>query len=116
MSVLLYLNRAQDKIRFDRIQIQSVCNSEASFKVTYLADVTTETIKTTNPCTLTFDNRHDLLDYIEDVLDLLIQDKDSTPFMSIDVMIPAHPTVALKAGKDDSLLLSVLRSWCRRQA
>ena len=111
MSATFYLNRAQDKIQFDRIVIRK---NQDTFTVTYLSDVTKDTIATANPSTLILDDHHDVLDYMEDILDLLIQDKDNTPFRSIDVMVAGYPVVALNARMDDSLILRVLRSWCKR--
>ncbi len=111
MSATFYLNRAQDKIQFDRIVIRK---SQDKFTANYFSDMTKNTLNTVAPFTLSFDNHHDVLDYMEDILDLLIHDWDNTPFHSMDVMIAGYPIVALKPDMDDSLILRVMRSWCKR--
>jgi hypothetical protein len=114
MSATFYLNRAQDKIRFDKIVIRKSIDGEDKFSVTYISDVTKDTLADAASYKFSIADSHALLDYMEEILDLLIQDKDTPPFCSMDVMLPGYPVVALKAGADDSLLLRVLRSWSKR--
>ena len=117
MPATFYLNRAQDKIRFDKIVIRkspTCAYSEDKFSVTYIDNVTNDTMNTAKSCKFSLADSHAVLDYMEEILDLIIQDNDATQFHSMDVMIEGYPIVALKAGDDDSLLLRVLRSWCKR--
>ncbi len=114
-TAVFFLNRNVQKTNYDKIILRKHrSEDETQFNVQYMCNVTNDTLAATKSTNLTLNDSHEVLDYMEDILDLLIQDKDSEPFMGIDVMIPGYPIVGLKAGVDDKVLIRVLRNWCKR--
>jgi hypothetical protein len=109
--VTLFVNHAADKIKYDRIALYK--RSDCKYTVYFKPDCTKETQDATTPIVLVKDDHHDLLDYVEDVLDLMMNDNDRDSFGSIDVMIPGMPIVALhpKNLATKPLLLRAIRSW-----
>ena len=111
MTSTFYLNRTKDKISFDKIVIRK---NDDKFSVTYITEVTKDTMNTAKSEKFSLPNFNALMDYMKEILDLLTYDNDIPQFNSIDVMIPAYPVVALKVGVDNALLLRALRSWSKR--
>jgi hypothetical protein len=110
-SIILSINKNENKTDHDRIMISKEYDG---IKISTLDDVTEGVKSIRIPYTITVENHHDLLDYIEDCLDLLHADMDTTPHHSIDVMIPGRPVVCLNPKDNDTkfLLIRVVRTWC----
>lgn len=114
--ITLYLNKNTDKTVFDHIVIYKKDSEDNGFTVYYKPDVTRETKKYTTPIIVCMKTHHDVLDYLEDVMDMLYYDADSTPYTSIDLLIPAYPVVGLKPNMTciKDLVLRVVRGWAKR--
>ena len=111
MSAILYLNRSSDKSTFDMMSIR---HSADGFVVFFWSDVTNNTVKTREPDVLRFATHHDLLDYLEDSLDIVMADTDTQPYASLDTLIPGFPTVCLKPDNHTTtLLIRAMRTWCK---
>lgn len=110
-AIYLYVNHSAEKTEFDRIAIYK--RADDKFTVYFKPDCTRNTVKNKTPTVRVMEDRHDLLDYIEDMMDLLINDVDTPTFTSIDVAIPCMPIVALhpKNPTAKSILLRSIRSW-----
>jgi hypothetical protein len=118
----IYLNKNVAKTSFDRILIRSNKNCDHAdpndtnaFTAFFKGDVTNDTVRTKVPDEVSLADSHDVLDYVEDIMDLLMADADNPPYACADVMIPGYPVVALKPNNESkALLIRVLRSWCKR--
>jgi hypothetical protein len=94
-SFVLILNKDASKAVFDRIAIYK--EDGDTYTVYYKPDVTDDTHKEKIPHVIPLDSRDKVLDYIENVLDLLHADIDNNPHHSIDVMVPGFPIVAMSS-------------------
>lgn len=111
MSTILFLNRSLNKSNFDTISIRY---AENCFTAHYRTDVTKETAKSKKPDVLHFETHHDLLDYLEDTVDLVMSDADASPYSSIDLLVPGFPVVCLKPNNHTkTLLICAVRIWCK---
>ncbi len=109
----LFLNKNNDKIVFDRI---AVYKKEDCFIAYYKSDVTKETYENKTPVVIRLETHHDLLDYLEDIMDLMYFDIDQPSHSSIDLAMPAYPVVALnpKLTSTKNLLFRAVRSWSKK--
>ena len=114
--VVLFVNHNAEKTVFDRIGIY--LRNDGKFTVYFKADCTISTQTEKTPTVLVHESHHDLLDYLEDMLDLMMNDCDTPSCPSIDVMIPHMPVVALnpKNYETKSILLRAMRSWTKSAA
>ncbi len=112
-SLVLIINRDATKECYDKIAISRTTDS---FTITFVEKITNG--KHAAKEVLDKQDRHDVLDYIEDVLDLLNMDNDANPHVSSDVLIPTHPIVSLnhKNYEARALMLRLVRSWCLRSS
>jgi hypothetical protein len=110
MSITFFLNRDSTKSSFDFIKIYK---EEDSFRAIYKDSVTLQTYKAADSFAFEMADYHDVLDYLEDVMDLLDADMDVTPFYSIDLFVPGYPIVSLPFYNKD-VLLSTVRTWAKR--
>ncbi len=113
-TLYLYINHNVEKTKFDRIAISK--QADEQYTVHYKGDCTTETVGDVKVMVRVMENHHDLLDYVEDMMDLLLHDIDtSTVFTSIDVIIPCVPVVAVNPKCDaiKQILLRNIRSWTK---
>jgi hypothetical protein len=111
--ICLYVNHSLEKTKFDRIAIYK--RNDGKFTVYFKSDCTNETVKDKRPTVRLMETHHDLLDYVEDFMDLLMNDVDTPGFANIDVAIPCMPVVALhpKNYAVKSVLLRSIRSWAK---
>ncbi len=111
--IYLYVNHSLEKTKFDRIVIYK--RNDGKFTVYYKSDCTKETVKNKTSTVRVMEDHHDLLDYVEDMMDLLMNDVDTPGFANIDVAIPCMPVVALhpKNYAVKSVLLRSIRSWAK---
>lgn len=112
--VYLYLNRSVDKVTFDFIKIRNAdTNADTNcYTLEYRPEVTKSKIASARADVLNFKAHHDLLDYLEDMLDLVLSDSDTHPYVSIDVMIPGFPIVCLKPDiHTRELIIRSVRTW-----
>ncbi len=112
-SVVLYVNRDAKKSMFDFIAIQK--RDDGKFTINYKGDCTNENVDGMKSTVRIMDHRHDLLDYVEDMMDLLLSDVDTPSFASMDVSIACLPLVSLdpKNAGTKHLLLRSIRSWVK---
>ena len=113
--VVLYINYDAKKTKFDRVAIYS--RTDGKFTVYYKTECTKETCGETTPKVLIMESHHDVLDYVEDMMDLMMNDIDTNPAASIDVMIPCMPVVAVhpKNSAVKPILLRSIRSWAKHE-
>ncbi len=111
--VILFLNHNETKTSFDRVAIYR--RDDGMFTVYFKPDCTVDTVNDKKPIVLVQETHHDLLDYIEDMLDLFMLDIDTTPYPSIDVMIAGMPVVAVnpKNPAIRPVLVRAIRSWTK---
>lgn len=112
-TATFYLNKDSAKTFYDLIKIHK--QEDGSFNVSYQTNVSDKTEKTKQAEVVSIEDSHSLLDYIEDVIDLIQADKDMQPYISIDVSIPAFPIISLLVKDSDykGLIFRVLRTWCK---
>lgn len=108
--IVLFVNHVADKTKFDRIAIHK---NDGKFTISYIGETTMKTLIEKTPVILDKDSHHDVLDYVEDVLDLMMNDIDVNPYASIDVCIPCIPIVALhpKNSAVKNILMRAIRTW-----
>ncbi len=110
MSAVLCLNRNAKKTLYDSIR---VVKKEEGFSVTYSNDIGPdgENMRT-NSTTIELDSAQELFDYLELTLDLIMEDLDDTPFLSIDLMMRSFPIICLKPNeKTKQLILKSFAFW-----
>ncbi len=110
--VTLCINKDDTKVDFDRIAIY--CKGD-SFTTYYKADVTIDTVSNKTPIVIPQGSHHDVLDYLEDIFDLLMNDKDTPSCPCVDVLIPGVPVVGLhpKNPAAKELVIRLVRNWCK---
>jgi hypothetical protein len=110
-SAFLYLNNNSEKTMFDCIEIKK---TKCEYVITFKSGIKSGTKLGNSLTIMHFTDSHKVLDYIEDVIELLQYDKDANSYATIDISVPGFPIVAL--SKDDnntmSLVLRVIRNWC----
>ena len=111
--VTLCINKDDSKVEYDRIAIY--CKGD-TFTTYYKADVTNDTVSDKTPVVIPQATHHDVLDYLEDVFDLLMNDKDTPACPCVDVLIPGYPVVGLhpKNPVAKEMVIRLVRSWCLR--
>ncbi len=109
----LFLNKNVDKTDFDRI---AVYKKDNGFTAYYKANVTMETYEDKTPVVIRLETHHDLLEYLEDMMDLLYFDVDTNPCPSVDLGIAEYPIVALhpRVTSTKDLIIRVVRAWAKR--
>jgi hypothetical protein len=109
------MNKNKEKTVFDRITIQK--NYCDSFTILYKTDVTNDTCANKVPLRIDMEDRHDLLDYLEDVMDLLYFDIDRDACPVADIVVPGYPIVALSTRNSytKNLIIRIVRSWAKNE-
>lgn len=112
MSATLYLNRNAGKTLYESI---TIIKKESAFSVTYRYDLNSDNKNIKRiPFTMEFKTKQELFEYLELTFDLLIEDKDTTPFVNVDLIIRCFPIICLKPNETTKhLVLKAFGFWAK---
>ncbi len=112
MAAFLYLNKNAKKSLYDSI---SFAKTAEGFAVVYRTDQGVDGEFLTHHTNSTqFDTSHELMEYLELTLDLLIADADNQPYDSIDLILRGFPIVNLKpTERNKVLILKTFKFWMK---
>lgn len=107
MHFVLFINYDEAKTTYDKIKIQ---RNNDEFTAVY------SSANTTMKTTVDLRTEKDLLEYVEDMMDLMYNDRDKDSPVAIDVIIPGLPITCLRTTEfsNKELLLRVVRNYVRR--
>ncbi len=111
MSFTLYLNSTFDRSTYDTISINKTEDETKPYRVTARHDLT-RYVKCDSKQHIKHGDSNYIIEYITDVLALLMNDIGDKPYCGIDVVVPMYPSVALSINETTKdIVLRILRRW-----